>query len=82
MKSARRQTNGAALVGIGLDGTETEETRLSRGKNFVLLGGSPETHAQMQEAALKLNEKLDSQGRRLEDVSARELRDLFEEITG
>lgn len=81
MKSSRRKSKTAALVGIGFDGTD-EETRLSRGKNFVLLGGSPETHAQMQETALKVNEKLDRMGRRLEDVSAAELRDLFEEMTG
>lgn len=81
MKSSRRKTKTAALVGIGFDGND-EEMRLSRGKNFVLLGGSQETHALMQETALKVNEKLDREGRKLEDVSARELRDLFEEASG
>lgn len=69
----------AALLGVGLDAPD-EHKRLTRGKNFLLVGGSQETHAQMQETAIKLNEKLDQRGKRLEDVSVRELRDIFHEI--
>ncbi len=82
MKSKSRKAKTAALVGVGFDGGEEDETRLSRGKNFVLLGGSAETHAQMQETALKVNERLDLMGKRLEDVTVHELRDLFDELTG
>lgn len=69
----------AALLGVGLDAPD-EHKRLTRGKNFLLVGGSQETHAKMQETAIKLNEKLDQRGKRLEDVSVRELRDIFHEI--
>ena len=69
----------ATLLGLGLD-TPDEHKRLTRGKNFVLMGGSEDTHAKMQETAIKLNEKLDQRGKRLEDVSVRELRDIFGEI--
>lgn len=51
-------------------------TRLTRGKNFVLLGGSEQTHSVMQETAVKINEHLDKRGKRLEDVSVGELRDI------
>jgi hypothetical protein len=69
----------AALVGVAFD-AEDGHTRLSRGKNFVLCGGSEQTHALMQETASKLNEHLDRRGRRLEDISLGELRDICQSI--
>lgn len=69
----------ATLVGMAFD-AEDGHTRLTRGKNFVLCGGSQETHEVMQETATKVNEHLERRGRRLEDVSVRELRDICESI--
>ena len=74
-KAPKRQ---AALVGLAFD-AEDGHTRLTRGKNFVLCGGSEETHATMQETAIKINERLDRRGQRLEDVSPRELREMIVE---
>ncbi len=79
MKPARPKKRDAALLGLGLDGDDGH-TRLTRGENFVLFGGSQDTHAAMQETAIKLNEQLDKRGRRLEDVSARELHEIWREI--
>jgi hypothetical protein len=79
LKPARQKPKDAALLGLGLDGDDGH-TRLTRGDNFVLFGGSKETHAAMQETAIKLNEKLDSRGRRLQDVSAKELHEIWREI--
>jgi hypothetical protein len=62
-----------------LDGDEGH-TRLTRGENFVLFGGSQDTHAEMQETAVKFNETLDRRGKRLEDVSVAELRDIWQEV--
>jgi hypothetical protein len=59
---------------------EDGHTRLTRGQNFVLCGGSEETHAVMQETAVKINEHLDRRGQRLEDVSPAQLRDICESI--
>jgi hypothetical protein len=53
---------------------------MTRGENFTLVGGSQETHAVMQETAVKINEKLDERGKRLDDVSLRELRDICSEV--
>ena len=79
MKAAGKKTKKAAILGLAFD-AEDGHTRLTRGKNFVLCGGSDETHAQMQETATKLNEHLDRRGRRLEDVSIGELRDFFASV--
>jgi hypothetical protein len=66
------------LLGLGLDAHDGH-TRITRGKNFFLAGGSQETHARMQETAVKINEHLDRKGKRLEDVSVGELRDICQQ---
>jgi hypothetical protein len=79
LKAAKKTQRTAALLGLGLDGDDGH-TRLTRGENFVLFGGSEDTHAQMQETAIKFKERLDRRGRRLEDVSVDELRDIWREV--
>jgi len=78
---AAKQKKSAALLGVAFD-AQDGHTRLTRGKNFVLVGGSQETHSAMQETAVKINEQLDKRGKRLEDVSIRELRDICHEAAG
>ena len=68
----------AAMVGVGLDNDGHQ--RITRGENFLLLGGSEETHERMQETALQINEQLEKRGKRLEDASPEELRDIVGEI--
>ena len=79
MKKANNDPKSAALLGLAFD-NEDGHTRLTKGKNFVLLGGSQDTHAVMQETAIKVNERLDQSGRRLEDVPVKELRDIVREV--
>ena len=79
MKAANRPRKQTALLGLGLDGDDGD-TRLTRGEEFVLFGGSEETHARMQETTIKVTEKLDRRGKRLSDVSVGELRALFEDL--
>lgn len=69
----------AALLGMAFD-NDDGHTRLTRGENFVLMGGSQDSHAMMQETAVKINERLDQQGKRLEDVSVRELRKICHDV--
>jgi hypothetical protein len=79
-RPARKKTKPAAalLLGIGLDAADGEK-RITTGRDFLLLGGSADTHAQMTERAIKLDEELARRGRRLADVrSAEELRDVVE----
>ena len=74
---ASKSKKPATLLGLGLD-NEDGHTRLTRGKNFVLCGGSQETHSRMQETAIKVNEHLDREGKRLDDVTPREFCDILE----
>jgi hypothetical protein len=69
----------ALLLGLGLD-NEDGHLRVTRGENFHLVGGSDETHSTMQEKAVKFNEKLRQRGRRMEEVSREEFRDIAHEI--
>jgi len=79
-QSGGDQPKRAKLLGVGLDNKDGE-TRLTRGKNFTLVGGSEETHQVMQETAVKVNERLDRKGKSLEEVSPVELADLIQDVT-
>ena len=76
MRAANEPRKSAALLGLAFD-NDDGQTRLTRGKNFLLLGGNQESHAVMQETAIKINEHLD---KRLEDASVNELRDICREV--
>ena len=80
MRATNKQKKTAALLGLAFD-NDDGHTRLTRGENFVLLGGSQETHTVMQETAVKINERLDKRGKRLEDVSVGELRKICHDVT-
>ena len=80
MRAADEGRKSAALLGLAFD-NDDGETRLTRGKNFLLVGGSQESHAVLQETAIKINERLDKKGKRLEDVSVAEIRDICREVT-
>jgi hypothetical protein len=43
-------------------------------------GGSEDTHGVMQEKAVKFNEKLRERGRRLEEISREEFRDIAHNV--
>jgi hypothetical protein len=64
----------ALMLGVGLD--SDGHKRLTTGPNFILAGGSQETHEVMTEKAIKINEKLAAKGKQLEEVSHEE----FDEI--
>ncbi len=70
------QNPHAAMLGVGLD-ADDGEMRLTRGKNFTLVGGSEETHAVMQETAVKVNEELHRKGKTLDETSPEEFRDVL-----
>ena len=79
VKASKKRRKSAALLGVAFD-ADDGHTRLTRGDNFVLCGGSQGTHSTMQETALKINERLDKRGKRLEDVSVNELRDICHDV--
>jgi hypothetical protein len=66
------------ILGIGLDGKDPI-VRVTRGKNFHLVGGSQDTHESMQEKCIKFNERLSARGRELEDLAPAEFLELARE---
>ena len=66
----------AGVLGLGLDGDDGHK-RITRGQDFLLAGGSQETHEVMQETMIKVTERLEERGRRISDASPDEVRDLL-----
>ncbi len=79
VRASQPQQKSAALLGLAFD-NDDGQTRLTRGKNYLLVGGTRDSHAVLQETAVKINEHLDKRGKRLEDVSVGELRAICHEI--
>lgn len=74
-KSAKAK---AVLLGVGLD--SDGHKRVTKGDNFALVGGTAETHEQMTEKAIKINEKLKARGKQLHEVSRQEFEDIAHEV--
>jgi hypothetical protein len=74
-KKTRRKT---ILLGVGLD--SDGHKRVTTGPNFALVGGTQETHEVMTEKVIKINEKLASKGKQLENVSAEEFDDIAQSV--
>jgi hypothetical protein len=70
----------AGLIGVGLDNQDGHK-RITKGEQFVLVGGSEETHGRMTETAIKTFEELKRRDKRLETVEPRELADIVHKVT-
>ena len=75
---AKVKRRRAVLLGVGLD--SDGHKRLTTGPNFALAGGSADTHAQMTEKVLKINEKLRAAGTNLDRVSREQFDDIAHEV--
>jgi hypothetical protein len=76
--SKKKRRRKAVMLGVGLD--SDGHKRLTTGPNFVLLGGSEETHEVMTEKVIKINEKLTARGKQLEDVSHEEMEEIADSV--
>lgn len=76
--SKRKPRKKAVMLGLGLD--SDGHKRLTTGPNFVLVGGSQETHEVMTEKVIKINEKLSAKGKQLETVSREEFDDIAHSV--
>ncbi|MFO7958448.1 MAG: hypothetical protein R6X33_15275 [Candidatus Brocadiia bacterium] len=79
MSEEEKPLNIQGLLGVGLD-NDDGHTRITRGENFYLCGGSEETHERMVETTLKFNEKVERRGKPLEKINARELKEITSEL--
>jgi hypothetical protein len=78
-KPTRKRTPPKALMlGVGLD--SDGHKRVTTGDNFALVGGSKDTHEQMTEKAIKINEKLRDRGKQLHEVTREEFDDIAHEV--
>lgn len=67
------------LLGVGLD-SQDGHVRITTGANFRLIGGSRDTHEQMQETAIKFNEELSKRHKRLEEVGPSEFVEIIHKV--
>lgn len=73
-----KKRSKALMLGVGLD--SDGHKRVTTGPNFALVGGSQDTHEQMTEKAVKINERLKKRGKQLGDVSREEFDDIANEV--
>jgi hypothetical protein len=66
----------AGILGLALD-NEDGHKRMTTGEQFVLVGGSEETHEKMTETVVKTFEELKRRHKRLETVEPKELADIL-----
>jgi hypothetical protein len=76
--ASKKKIPRALMLGVGLD--SDGHKRLTTGPNFALVGGSQETHDQMTEKTIKINEKLKARGKQLETVTREEFDDIAQEV--
>ena len=70
----------SGLLGVGLDNKDGHK-RVTQGENFILVGGSEETHARMTETSIKTMEELKRRHKSLETVSREELCEIINKST-
>ena len=76
--SPGKKKKSAIILGVGLD--SDGHKRITTGPNFALVGGTEETHEGMTEKVIKINEKLASKGKQLDDVSSEEFDDIANSV--
>jgi hypothetical protein len=79
MANKKSKSREALLLGFGFDHKDGHK-RITQGPKFLLVGGSEESHAVMQEKAIKFNEHLKRKGKQLEDLSRQEFRDIAHKL--
>jgi 5'-3' exonuclease len=76
--SKKKKKAKAMMLGVGLD--SDGHKRVTTGPNFALVGGTKETHEEMTEKAVKINEKLKDKGKQLHEVSGEEFDDIAHSV--
>jgi hypothetical protein len=75
-KRKRSEPEVVGFLGVGLDNRDDHQ-RLTKSEHFLLVGGSPETHEQMQDTAIRFGEALEKTGKTLPEASLQEIIDLL-----
>ena len=77
MANAKKKTHRRHL---GCRPDSDANKRITTGPNFALVGGTQETYDVMIEKAIKINEKLKTRGKQLEEISREEFDDIAQEV--
>lgn len=64
------------LLGVALDGTDGHK-RITRSEEFLIVGGSQETHEGMQDVALRFSDSLKQRGKHLRETAVEEVIELL-----
>jgi hypothetical protein len=75
-KTKKEQPEVVGFLGVGLDNQDGHK-RITRSEEFLLVGGSADTHERMQDTAIRFGEALRRKGKRLGETSAEEAIDLL-----
>ena len=81
--ATKRESNKSEVigfVGVGLDNKD-EHKRITQSEEFLLVGGSQETHEKMQDVAIRFGETLRKRGKRLPDAPVDEVIEILHEAT-
>lgn len=79
-RSGKNKPEVVGLIGVGLDNQDGHQ-RITRSDEFLLVGGSQETHEKMQDVAIYFSESLKERGKRLPDATPEEVIDLLHKAT-
>jgi hypothetical protein len=74
--TARTKPEVVGLLGVGLD-NQDEHKRITRSEEMLLVGGSEQTHAKMQDVAIRFSQYLKDRGKALRETSVAEVVDLL-----
>ena len=72
----RNKEQIVGFLGVGLDNKDGHQ-RITRSEQFLLVGGSEETHERMQDTAIRFEQDLRQRGKRLQDTSTKEAVELL-----
>jgi hypothetical protein len=75
-KAKKRDAEVVGFLGVGLDNQDGHK-RITRSEEFLLIGGSADTHEQMQDTAIRFGEALRRKGKSLREASPEEAIDLL-----
>jgi hypothetical protein len=64
------------LLGVGIDSADGHK-RITRSEEFLLVGGSKETHENMQDIAIRFSDSLKKKGKRLPETPVEEVIELL-----
>jgi len=74
-----RDTAKSVLLGLAFDARDGHK-RITKGKNFYILGGSKDTHKALAETAVEFNVELDRRHKDLNNISREEFYDIANKL--